>query len=363
MKVLMLSIDSSILKENSKSWRRMRDYGSICDELYIIIAGAQKNKIQIAENVFAYGTSEKRIISLIISFFLGKKILSRDFIITSQDPFEAGFIGWLLARKLKIGLEIQLHGDFYGNKYWRKERLLNQFRWYLGKFVLRRADVVRVVSQRIKKSILNFTKAKIFKNPIFSEFNDGRTFLPRGWGNPQLLAVGNLVDVKNHGLLIEVVGEIKKEEEFKNIGLLIVGDGYKLEELKEKSVKYGLGEDGVLIGHTRDIKAYYQQADILVHPSLYEGWGRVVIEAAYFELPIIMTDVGLAGEIIKNEESGLIVPVNNKEALKQAILRLVRDKELRERLGRNAKKAVEEKMSTKEEYLNKIKESWIASLD
>ena len=60
--------------------------------------------------------------------------------------------------------------------------------------------------------------------------------------------------------------------------------------------------------------------------SNYEGWGLAIIEAASFGLPIIMTDVGCAGEIIKNEESGIIIPVGDKKALAAAMTKLIQNK-------------------------------------
>ncbi|MBU1179342.1 glycosyltransferase family 4 protein [Patescibacteria group bacterium] len=363
MNVLMLSLDSSILDKNSISAGRMKNYGSICDELHIIVLGKSGKAEKLADNIFVYSTSEKRMLALITLFFKASKILQKekDWIITCQDPFETGLIGWLLARKFKVGFEVQLHGDFYSNPYWKKERLLNGFRFYLGKFVLKRANSVRAVSERIKKSIGGFAKGKINKIPIYTEIKSFNYSAGKRKDYLTLLAVGNLVPVKNHKQLIGVFAEIKKE--LQNAKLIIVGDGPLKKSLQLYSfTALQLEKNIVFAGHRENLADYYNSADILIHPSLYEGWGRALIEAAHFGAPIIMTDVGLAGEVIKNEESGLVVPVNDKEALKNAIIRLAKDKELQKKLAQNAKKAVEEKMCTKEQYLEKIKENWKAIL-
>jgi len=91
--------------------------------------------------------------------------------------------------------------------------------------------------------------------------------------------------------------------------------------------------------------------------SNYEGWGIVVVEAAAYGLPIIMTDVGCAGELIKNGESGIIIPVVDQKELEKEMIRLVDDTELREKLGRGAKQAIK-KLPTKEETLKLYKKSW-----
>jgi glycosyltransferase involved in cell wall biosynthesis len=362
-KVLMISLDSSILKPGSVASYRMADYGSICDELHILVLKDAGDRIKISENVFAYPCGSSRIAAIFSAIKTGKKILAggNKWIITAQDPFETGFIAWRLAKKFNAGLEIQMHGDFYGNSYWEKERLLNYFRFYLGKWVLQRANAVRVVSERIKKSISGFVKEKIYEIPVLSNLpqTGDADFLRKKFLNafPIILAVGNLVPVKNHKLLIETFADIKKE--LPEAKLVIVGEGPERKALELLTTHYSLQTDVEFSGHQNNLADDYSSADIFVHPSLYEGWGRAVVEAAQFSLPIVMTDVGLAGEIIKNNESGLIVPVNDKEALKKAIIRLAQDEALRKRLGEGVKFAVS-RLPNKEQYLNKIKESWEA---
>ncbi len=358
MKILMVSLDGSILEPNSNSAGRMKDYGSICDELHILVLKGAGDRVKISENVFAYPCGSSRIAAIFSATGAGKKILSAggQWIVTSQDPFETGFIAWRLAKKIGAPFEIQLHGDFYGNKYWKRERILNFFRFYLGKFILRRAASVRVVSRRIAESLSFVRDKNIFEVPIFSTME---TVLAEKNKKPSefltLLAVGNQVPVKNHKLLIEVFAEIKKE--LPEAKLVIVGEGPERKALELLTAHYSLQTNVELTGHQNNLAKYYQSADIFVHPSLYEGWGRAVVEAAAYGLPIIMTDVGLAGEIIKDNESGLIVAVNNKEALKNAILKLAKDEALRKRLGEAARQAISG-LDKKEDFLNKIKKAW-----
>jgi len=81
-------------------------------------------------------------------------------------------------------------------------------------------------------------------------------------------------------------------------------------------------------------------ADIYVLSSNYEGWGRVCIEALAADTPLIMTDVGCAGEIVRNNENGLVVPVNNQMALSKAMMKLIKDWNLRQNLVLNGRKTV-----------------------
>lgn len=358
--MLMISLDASILEPGSKSFRRMKDYGSVCDELHIIVLGASGEEYKDG-NIWVYPASGSRLLSLFSAYGRGKRILGENgWIITSQDPFESALIGWLLAKRHKAALEVQLHGDFYGNSYWRQEKLLNRARFYLGKFILRRADSVRVVSDRIQKSISGMTCGKIHKIPVFAEIG--------GSGDPQylknkfpgaypiLLAAGNLIQVKNHKLLIEVFADIKKE--LPKAKLVIAGDGPLEKDLRFKILDLRLENDVELVGYQKNLADFYASADIFVHPSLYEGWGRAVIEAAHFGLPIVMADVGLAGEIIIDNESGLVAPVNNAAAMKAAIIKLANDKNLQKKLAEGAKKVIAEKILAKQEFLERLRQGW-----
>jgi glycosyltransferase involved in cell wall biosynthesis len=108
---------------------------------------------------------------------------------------------------------------------------------------------------------------------------------------------------------------------------------------------------------TDDVYAWYKIADAYVLSSNYEGWALVIIEAASCGLPIIMTDVGCAGEVIKDRESGLVLPLNNEEKLTEAMSMIIEDKELREKIGENAR-LISLTLPTKAETLILYKKSW-----
>ena len=79
----------------------------------------------------------------------GKFLSKRINVISTQDPFETGIAGWLLARKFRLPLQIQVHTDFLSSYFW-KESFLNKIRVIIGKFLVKRADCLRVVSTESK---------------------------------------------------------------------------------------------------------------------------------------------------------------------------------------------------------------------
>jgi len=104
----------------------------------------------------------------------------------------------------------------------------------------------------------------------------------------------------------------KVVEKYSQAELWIVGDGKQRQALKHE-VETRLIASVKFQGWQDDLDKFYNQADAFLLTSNSEGWGMVVVEAASFGLPIIMTDVGLAGEVIKDGESGIVIPVVIKE--------------------------------------------------
>jgi len=83
----------------------------------------------------------------------------------------------------------------------------------------------------------------------------------------------------------------------------------------------------------------YRRSDILISPSLYEGFGLALLEAMAARLPIITTRVGVAADTLQDGESALIIPTRHPEAIVREVERLIADVSLRERLGETAHEA------------------------
>ena len=79
---------------------------------------------------------------------------------------------------------------------------------------------------------------------------------------------------------------------------LVIGDGPQKNEILASAKSIGIAESIHLHGYKRDLAHYYAHADVVVIPSHTEGWGRVAIEAMSHKKPIVMTDVGVAGEAV-----------------------------------------------------------------
>ena len=364
MKVLMLSTDENIFIDGSGSQERMKEYGGLVKELHIVIKSHNPSfNNQKLGNVFVYPAS-----GYIKVLKIGAKIIARfsntstfQFLITSQDPFELGLIGYLLKKKFSLPLQLQIHTDFL-SPYFGKESNINKFRVILGKLLLKKADGIRVVSERIKKSIVVNCKLKIENSaiavlPIFVDVlkiknSPVNTNLKQKYpGRFIVLMASRLTKEKNIGLAIEAIGEIVKKHP--QTLLLIVGEGPELKKLKLLTIHYSLQTNVVFEPWTDDLSSYYKTADLFLLTSNYEGYGRTVVEATAADLPVIMTDVGVA--------VGSVVPVGDKKTLVERLASLIENSPEREKTLRDQQKVINFYVS-KEDYLNRIKQSWFQCL-
>ncbi len=362
MKVLMIGTDKKIFENSSEARQRMIEYGRLAEQLYIIVFSTQKFSFsQISENTFLYPTNSfSRWCYIFDAAKIAKKIIGNwkleignsrnNFLITSQDPFETGLIGWLIAQKFKIPLQLQIHTDFL-NSYFRQESFLNKIRVLLAKFLIPRAACVRVVSERIKKSL---PQAKVRVLPIFIDINKIKnapikTNLRRKYPRFDfiILMASRLTAEKNIGLAVEATAEAIKD--YPKTGLIIIGNGPEQKNLKFQISNLKINENIIMEDWTDDLASYYKTADLFLLTSNYEGYGRTIIEAVVSGCGVISSKVGIADEILLKEN---IFEVGNKEQLKEKIIKAVRG----ELKMPNADYLA--KMSTKEEYLRAYKTSW-----
>ena len=106
---------------------------------------------------------------------------------------------------------------------------------------------------------------------------------------------------------------------------------------------------------------YLNSADVMVVPSVWlEAFGQVTVEAMACAVPVVTSDIGGSTEINVDGQTGFIVPKADANALSEAIIKILKDSELRNLLGQAARKRVEENYSYEvltEKFLNLIEEA------
>jgi glycosyltransferase involved in cell wall biosynthesis len=148
-----------------------------------------------------------------------------------------------------------------------------------------------------------------------------------------LITVGNLIEYKGHSDLIAAVGGIKCELP-PNWVLLVVGQDHGMgQSLKQMTDLLGIAEHVRFLGQRLDVTELLRISDIALLCSHEEGFSNALLEAMAAGLPVIATKVGGNTEAVLDGVTGLLVPARDTHAIANAILRLARDAEMRQRMG------------------------------
>lgn len=211
---------------------------------------------------------------------------------------------------------------------------------FLQTLVANHARVVIVPSQYLKRIVGRWGVDEDRIAVIPNAFELGSVGSTKSYGARTVVTAGRLVPWKGIDGVIEAMAHVGKEHT--DVVLVIVGDGPergRLESLAQAACSERVVFTGAL-AHA-ELMAVIQQADVFVLNSTYEGLSHLLLESLSLGTPTVATSVGGNPELIRNEENGLLVPVEDTEALKRAIARLLSDKALSERLATEGRKTRE----------------------
>src|SRR3989344_5854314 len=285
MRILMISGDPGVLDLASNAGKRMEWYRETLGDIDIL---------HCRGNIFSF----------IDKFLMAQGMMwqKKYDVITAQD-IEHAFLAWSLSRLHGVPWQMQIHTDIF-SPYFVEHSALNKIRVVLAKFLLPRADGIRVVSERIKNSILktiNYKLPTIFVLPIFVDAEKIKNtpiktdLHKKYFGRFIILMASRIMKEKNIILAIEAMKELTTHP--KNPLFVIVGDGSELENLKKTTKGLRLENSVSFLPFTDGLISYYKTCDLFLLTSNYEGYGMTLIEVALAGAKIISTDVGIAPEI------------------------------------------------------------------
>lgn len=162
-------------------------------------------------------------------------------------------------------------------------------------------------------------------------------------GGPIILNVGRLVPQKGQDLFIKAAPVIRAQ--IPNAICLIAGDGELRDDLQSLIDREGLTEHVYLLGNRTDVPELLAAADVFVLSSRYEGLPMTLLEAMSSETPVVSTEIEGVADVIRHEQTGLLVNPENPTAIADAVIRLLNDQPLRMHLAKNAKELVEKEFS------------------
>jgi glycosyltransferase involved in cell wall biosynthesis len=315
--VLMISTDAKIFEEGSAVRERMREYGKLFKELHIIVFVKKARGCApfAMDNVKVYPTnSSSKLFYVPNAINLGALIikesalLGENCVITTQDPFETGYVGRALSKKFSLPLHVQIHTDFL-NPYFVRGGGLNIIRAALAKKNLQAASAIRAVSERIRESIegneaLGVDISDVSVLPIYTDLRSIKeTQVPIGFsqrylGSDKIALIASRFTIeKDIETAIDAFARVVMA--YPKALLVIIGAGPEEANLHEKVAKLRI-EDNVMIESwaSREIlTSYLKTADVFVSSSLYEGYGLSMLEAHVAGAQIVATDAGIARDL------------------------------------------------------------------
>ncbi len=363
MHILSIGSDRKLFESNSAVATRTIQYGKRLGHLSIVVFSLKSHgfaPLTLSPEVTVYPTnSSNRFMYVFDCIRIGKEVVMKEnfvrgeSVVTCQDPFESGFVGWRIARHFNFPLHLQIHTDFLSPYF--KTGTIQRIRVMLGKFLIRKAQGVRVVSKRIVDSLK--------KNNIVLKCE------------PQILpiritlSVPKVPDVKpdpfpEFKFTILMVSRLEKEKRIQDaltsfktvlraypyVGLVIAGDGSQKSILEKFAHNLGLAESVRFLGWVSNTADLFAAADVFLSTSEYEGYGMSVIEAGLFGVPVVTTDVGVAGEVLVDGRNSYIVIVGDTMGVAARIIDLITHNQMRSVLSQALREDIAVLIPSSEAY-------------
>ncbi len=160
-----------------------------------------------------------------------------------------------------------------------------------------------------------------------------------------LLTVARLAASEQYKGIDKVIQALPKVlKHVPNVLYVVVGDGDDRPHLERLAIKIGVHKHVFFMGRvtSNELKAYYKACEVFIMPSRGEGFGIVFLEAMSFGKPVIGGNHGGTPDVIVEGETGFLVEYGDIDALADRLIRLLRDEDLRKRMGEAARRRVEE---------------------
>ncbi len=236
--------------------------------------------------------------------------------------FHANVLGRIIGKIAGVPIIIStIHNEYFGGRL--RELLLM---WTRGL-----CDMTTVVSKKVsirmmKLHIVTEKTCRVIHNgillnsfPLILPHEREKHRLQRNLNlfHPVFVCIGRLTKQKGYEFLLQTIFILKQR--IPNLKLLIVGEGEERLSLEKKIKELQIQDQVELVGSQSIVRDFLAVADIFLLPSIFEGFGIVILEAMACGIPVIASNVGAVNEIIQCEHSGFIVEPNDEYAFMKEI--------------------------------------------
>ena len=273
-------------------------------------------------------------------------------------------IGKILGKKVVAKVETPGELVFSGPRALSPKKFVHpliKFRLYLAKkadYYIAQTEEMKdeLVSLGMKKDLIlsfpNSVDENLFK-PLPNDLQKKAIRQKLSWPKDKVIVMfcGRLVARKGLIYLLKAWKEIVKKSN--NVVLVLVGSGQNQPDTMEGQLRdfvkeNGLSDKVIFTGEKNKLAVVdcLKAADIFVHPSIHpEGRSLSVLEAMSSNLPVVVSDIGGLKEIVTDKVNGLLVEKENSKELSEAMERLINNRLLRDKLGKEGRKEVIKKYS------------------
>ncbi len=309
-------------------------------------------RLPVLDSPFFYGTLPFRVAALVRRF--------RPAVVIAESPY-LGFLVLLalvFRRRNRPSLVVETHGD------WRVASRIGGSRWrvlvapladWAARYALRRADALRALSPFTAK--LSEREAGVPPVEAFPAYIDLSTFTERPPAPlpeiPTALFVGALERSKDVGALVEAWPRVAAA--VPDARLVVVGRGALVDLVERLRDDFPDRVEHVEQLPPSGVVERLDDATFLVLPSRSEGFGRVIVESFARARAVVATRVGGIPDLVANGRTGLLVESGDSAAFADAMIALLSDRELAERLGRAAHEASTELQWSPDDYAARVR--------
>ena len=249
--------------------------------------------------------------------------------------------GWWTGKPVHVG--------FVGTDWYQYCRA-----WYgvLLNIFLRKSSLITVTGKKMKHEMVE-NKYEPHKIHLLPHAVSSASFadVPPDQRTFDCIFVGNLIARKRVDLIIEAIHRIKKNHHI-HLKLCIVGDGPLRSTLEADVISNGLDRQVLFVGYQTDLTSFFRDARINLIASDMEGFPFVIVEGMAAGAVPVSTNVGTISDFIENRKNGLLVPPGDAGALSDAVLELINNDKLYNRMR-------ESLLVMREEYrFEKVADLW-----
>lgn len=338
------------------TYQRQLKYASIVERYHLITRSPQQAvpaRIQLAGNFWVHPCGRKGMAHYLVAAVRTGWRLAREErinVVSTQDPFLTGLVGYAIARRFGLPLSLQFVANAVDNPFWLQEKrvytLLNQ----LAHWLIRRAVTYRVNSEDERQKLirLGVRPTRIWNLASITDFSrflqaDGSAVRQQYLGDAfrrLVLLVARLAPQKDIPTLLRAFALLRNAHP--EALLVVVGSGPLEGALRQQAGEMGLESCVAFAGTVPygQLPAYYAACDVFVLSSVYEGNARVLAEAAASARPVVSTAVSGAADTIIEGETGFIVPIGDHKALADRLRMLLSHPEQATRMGERARQHI-----------------------